>query len=69
MAISKELVGDKVSYNVFVKVRDASGNQVSRRKRGIKSEREAKRIEFEMKSELQGSKSSVTWKIWSEHFL
>lgn len=69
MSISKKLKDGKVSYEVFVKGRDASGKQVGLRRMGISNEREAKRIEFELKSTLQGHKGKVSWSNWSEHFL
>lgn len=69
MAISKRVVNGSLSYEVFVKVRDASGKQVALRKRGITSEREAKKVEFELKNSLSGHKTKVTWLNWAEHFL
>ena len=69
MAITKQLKNGKVSYDVFVKVRDKTGKQVSHRRRSISSERDAKRIEFELKCNLQDFKTMTTWGKWSEHFL
>lgn len=69
MSISKRVIDGTLSYEVFVKVRDSSGKQVALRKRGITSEREAKRVEFELKNSLQGFKSRTTWANWVEHFL
>lgn len=69
MAISKKLVNGKVVYDVFVKGRDNTGKQVGLRRRSIASEREAKRIEFQLQTELEGFKSKVTWQKWVDHFL
>ena len=69
MAISKKIKDGKTSYEVFVKTRDSSGKQVGLRRMGIPSEREAKRIEFELKTMIQGHKDKITWLNWSEHFL
>ncbi len=69
MSISKIEKNGKISYEVFVKVRDSNGNQRAVRKRGFSSEREAKRAEFEILSSMQGFKSKVTWDHWIEHFL
>lgn len=69
MAISKKVKDGKVTYEVFVKVRDSSGKQVGLRRMGLSSEREAKRIEFELKSSLEGQKEKVLWPNWVEHFL
>jgi len=69
MAISKKEKDGKISYEVFVKGRDSFGKQVGLRRMGISSEREAKRIEFELKSTLQNSKDKITWTNWTEHFL
>jgi integrase len=69
MAISKKIIEGKVSYEVFVKVRDSSGKQRAFRRCGLNSEREAKRVEFELKSSLQGHKDKVLWQNWVDHFL
>ena len=69
MAISKRTVNGELTYEVFVKVRDSSGKQVALRKRGITSEREAKRVEFEFKTSLEGHRDKVPWSNWIEHFL
>ena len=69
MTISKKIIDGKVSYEVFVKVRDNSGKQVGKRKQGIATDREAKKIEFELRSKLEGFKSMTTWSNWIEHFL
>lgn len=69
MAISKRMVNGELSYEVFVKVRDSAGKQVALRKRGITSEREAKRVEFELKTSLEGHRDKVPWSNWIEHFL
>ncbi len=69
MAIKKIVLNGKVVYEVFVKVRDTTGKQVGVRRCGIASEREAKRIEFEIRSDLEGNKKRITWQKWVEHFL
>ncbi len=69
MTISKKIIDGKVSFEVFVKVRDSSGKQIGKRKKGIPTEREAKRIEFEIRSKLEGFRSMTTWKNFVEHFL
>ena len=69
MAISKKIKDGKLSYEVFVKVRDSSGKQVGLRRTGIASEREAKRVEFELKSSLKDHRDKVSWANWVEHFL
>ncbi len=69
MAISKKLVDGKISYEVFVKVRDSAGKQVAMRRSGIASDREAKRIEFELRRELEGFRSKTIWPKWVAHFL
>ena len=62
MAISKKVSDTgKVIYAVFVKVRDNTGKQVGARHMGISSEREAKKIEFELKDELEGFKIKAPW--------
>lgn len=69
MAIKKVLENGKYKYEVIVKIRDKSGKQVMRRKRWFPNEREAKRVEFELLTELQGFKSKVFWKQWVAHIL
>jgi integrase len=69
MAISKKIVNGKVVYDVFVKGRDNTGKQIGLRRRSIPNEREAKRIEFELKTELNLTSSKMNWKKWSDHFL
>lgn len=69
MAISKRLLNGKTVYDVFVKGRDNTGKQVGLRRRSIANERDAKRVEFELLTELNGFKSKVTWRKWIEHFL
>lgn len=69
MAIKKINVSGKVVYEVFVKTRDVDGKQVGVRRCGIQSEREAKRIEFEIRSEIEGNRSKQKWSKWIEHFL
>ena len=69
MAISKKTVNGKVVYDVFVKGRDKSGKQIGLRRRSISSEREAKKIEFELKIELSSTSSKMSWRKWADHFL
>ena len=68
MTIKKQMIDGKLSYEVFVKVRDKSGKQLARRK-VFANEREAKKAELEFKIELEGYKTSVTWRAWVEHVL
>ena len=69
MAISKKIIDGKVSYEVFVKVRDNTGKQKGFRRCGINSEREAKRIEFDLKNSLLEVKSKIYWKELIGRFL
>jgi len=69
MAIKKVLVDGKTKYEVIVKIRDKSGNQISRKKRWFNSEREARKVEVELLIDLQGFKSKVTWRKWVPHVL
>jgi integrase len=69
VAIIKESINGKTVFNVFVKSRDSTGKQIAKRRRGITSEREAKRIEFDLLTDLKGLQSRVTWQKWSDHFL
>ena len=59
MAIAKKVKDGKISYEVFVKVRDSAGKQVGLRRMGILSEREAKRVEFELKTSLKDTSIKV----------
>ncbi|MEC7276316.1 MAG: site-specific integrase [Bdellovibrionota bacterium] len=62
----------KKLYEVFVKSKDQTGKQVARRKRNITSERKAKDIEFQFKTELaslSGNDPVWTWKKWHEECL
>jgi len=69
VAITKKEKNGQLSYEVFVKVRDSAGKQVALRRMGITSEREAKRVEFELMNMLHGHKDKVTWANWVEKFL
>lgn len=69
MAINKVIENGKVKYEVFVKTRDKSGKQVARRKRWFSNERDAKKAEFEILTELEGKRTKVTWKSWIDHVL
>jgi integrase len=68
MTITKKMIDGKLAFEVFIKVRDKSGKQVASRKR-FSTEREAKKAELEMKMNLEGHKTNVTWKAWVEHIL
>jgi integrase len=62
----------KKYYEVYVSDRNQNKKLIAKRKRGIKSDREAKEIEFQFKSELRilaGLKASWTWEKWHEEFL
>ena len=55
---------DKKLYEVYVAERDLNKRLISRRKRGISSEREARQIEFNFKTELKltaQQKPILTW--------
>lgn len=69
MAIKKVLENGKLKYEVIVKIRDKSGKQVMRRKRWFASEREARKVEFDLLRELDGQKSKIFWKTWINHVL
>ncbi len=63
---------NKKFYEVYVAERDQSKKLIAKRKRGIKSEREAKEIEFRFKSELRSiskNQNSITWGLWHAEFL
>jgi integrase len=69
MAIKKVTENGKTKYEVIVKVRDKSGRQKMRRRRWFNSERDAKKAEFDLMTELEGHKTKVTWKQWISHVL
>lgn len=69
MAIKRVEVNGKSKFEVIVKIRDKSGKQKMRRRRWFNSERDAKRAEFDLLTELEGFKTKVTWKAWVKHFL
>lgn len=69
MAIRKVVINGKTKYEVIAKVRDKAGRQVTRKKRWLDSEREARKVEVELLIELQGFKTNVTWRKWIEHVL
>ncbi len=63
---------NKKIYEVYVAERDLNKKIIARRKRGIASEREAKEIEFQFKSELRDlaeQKTKWTWQNWHNEFL
>ncbi len=64
MSIKKRIENDKTVFDVFVKVRDQAGRQKARRKLGIKSEREALKVEMALKAELDAFRSKVLWSTW-----
>lgn len=70
--IKSYIKGNKKYYEVFVSERVSSKKQISKRKRGINSEREAKQIEFELKSELQNIINKVpswNWIKWKAEII
>lgn len=69
MAIISYEEQGKLKYEIRVKIRDKSGKQVNRRRRGYTSEREAKKAEMEFRMELEGHRTKVTWKAWIDHVL
>jgi integrase len=69
MSIKKRDENGQTVYDVFVKVRDKSGRQKARRKLGLKSEREALRFEFDLKTELESHRSKILWSTWVQQCL
>lgn len=69
MSIKKRIENDQTVYDVFVKVRDKAGRQKARRKLGIKSERDAIKIEMDLKAELEAFRSKTLWSAWVQHCL
>jgi len=69
MAIRRFESNGKFKYEVIVKVRHKSGRQVNRRRRWFFNERDAKKAEFELRTELEGHKSKVPWIDWVNIFL
>ncbi|MFN7903557.1 MAG: tyrosine-type recombinase/integrase [Pseudobdellovibrionaceae bacterium] len=70
--IKTYLKDGKKFYEVYVAERDITRKIISKRKRGIVSEREAKEIEFQFKAELRGvanQKPVWTWEKWYAEFL
>lgn len=67
--IKKVNENGKTKYEVIVKVRDKSGTQVTRKKRWFFNEREARKAELDLRMELEGHRSKVTWEKWVEHVL
>ncbi|MDB5038085.1 MAG: hypothetical protein JWQ35_1613 [Bacteriovoracaceae bacterium] len=67
MSIKSYFENEKQFYEVFVKGRDSQGRQTGRRKKRISSETKAKRIEFELKKELDdiaNQRTAWTWGTW-----
>lgn len=59
-------------YEVYVAARDTSGKLVAKRRRNIRSEREAKDVEFAFKTELKAVvdvAKSMSWSQWHTKFL
>jgi len=69
MAIRKKVINGKIIYDVFVKIRNEQGKQISKRRRNVTSEREAKRVEYELRSSLDKKRSRVLWDHWVEECL
>ena len=72
MAIKKYLENEEQLYEVYVKVRDRLGRQISRRRKGISSESKAKRLEIKLKVELlkiRGDKIMPAWEEWVDECL
>lgn len=69
MSIKERIENDQTVYDVFVKVRDKAGRQKARRKLGIKSERDAIKIEMDLKAELEAFRSKTLWSAWVQHCL
>ena len=63
---------NKKLYEVYVAERDINKKLIAKRKRGITSEREAKEIEFQFKSDLRlvaEQKTAWTWDLWHQKFV
>lgn len=69
MAIRKVIDAGKPKYEVFVKIRDNAGKQITRRKRWFGNERDARKAEFDLRRELEGRKTNIFWKTWIEQVL
>lgn len=70
--IKSYMKGNKKLYEVYVAERDQHKKLIAKRKRGIPSDREAREIEFQFKSELRDiadQKPSWTWENWHSEFL
>lgn len=70
--ISHYYKNNKKYYAVFVKVRNKDGKQINRRRRGITSERRAKELEYELKTELLGIINAdvpLSFEAWHEECL
>lgn len=67
MAINHYTKDDKTFFEVYVIERDEAGKKFQRRRRGITSRRQAERIEFELKKEVEAAanqKTPMTWENW-----
>jgi len=67
MSIKSYFKNGKKFYEVFVKAKDKDGKQIAKRKRGIKSERAAREVEFNIKQELTDQADGQqfwTWEKW-----
>lgn len=63
---------NKKYFEVFVNERDQNKKLIGKRKRGISTEREAKQIEFQLKTELKDLTSRTpvwTWENWTTEVL
>lgn len=70
--IKSYMKDNKKYYEVFVNERDQNKKLIGKRKRGIASEREAKQIEFQLKTELKDLTSRTpvwTWENWTNEVL
>lgn len=72
MAIKSYFENNQKLYEVSVKVRHKNGKQMRRCRRGITSERSAKNVEFELRTELENlltKRPPTKWQAWLEHCL
>lgn len=69
MAIKKVIIDGKPSFEIFVKVRDKSGRQISRRKRGYPTQRSAEIAYHKLRGDLTGFQNRYTWNQWLEKCL
>ena len=67
MSIHTKVIDGKRVYEVIVKVRNKTGQQVTRRKRWLETECEAKKVEADFFVSLQGFVNKISWEKWSDH--